>query len=164
MFHQLSFMLVIQLCYSNSGMPVKRYYYFSYESVLDFLRESALWLRGCMKHTLSVHTLSVQRSVTFTSFWIWIKRIQNNVTIFSLVIRSRFTHIGPWKKLKFNTLYQEKVQRKCLGCIKSQGDHLPLYFIPTLQEATGDGWKSRMWLASRGLPTPDLADSANITH
>ncbi len=51
MFHQLSFMLVIQLCYSNSGMPVKRYYYFSYESVLDFLRESALWLRECMKHT-----------------------------------------------------------------------------------------------------------------
>ncbi len=28
-FHQLSFMLVIQLsCYSNSGMPVKSYYYF----------------------------------------------------------------------------------------------------------------------------------------
>ncbi len=30
-------------------MPVKSYYYFSYESVLDFLRESALWLREGMQ-------------------------------------------------------------------------------------------------------------------
>ncbi len=40
-FHQLSFMRVIQLSYSDSGMPVKRYYYVLYESVLEFLRESA---------------------------------------------------------------------------------------------------------------------------
>ncbi len=45
-------MLVIQLSYSDSRMPVKRYYYFSYESVLDFLCESALWLRECMKHAV----------------------------------------------------------------------------------------------------------------
>ncbi len=51
--HQLSFMLVIQLSYSDSGMPVKSYYYFSYESVLDFLRESALRLQVWMKHTVS---------------------------------------------------------------------------------------------------------------
>ncbi len=50
MFHQLSVMRVIQFSYSDSGMPVKRYYYFSYESVLDFVRESALWLRELMKH------------------------------------------------------------------------------------------------------------------
>ncbi len=48
-FHQLSFMIVIQLSYSDSRMPVKRYYYYLYESVLDFLRESALWLRERMK-------------------------------------------------------------------------------------------------------------------
>ncbi len=47
-FHQLSFMLVIQLSYSESGMPVKRYYYFSYESFLNFLRESALWLESVL--------------------------------------------------------------------------------------------------------------------
>ncbi len=50
MFHQLSVMRVIQFSYSDSGMPVKRYYYFSHESVLDFVRESALWLREWMKH------------------------------------------------------------------------------------------------------------------
>ncbi len=76
-FHLLSFMLVIQLSYSYSGMPVKSYYYFSYESVLDFL------IRKWMKHTARE---SVQRSVMFASFWIRIKRIQNDVTIFSLLI------------------------------------------------------------------------------
>ncbi len=94
-FHQLSIMLVIQLSYSDSGMPVKRYYYFSYESVLDFLRESFLWLWEWMKHA---------RVRVFSALWcshrlIRIIHIQNNETIFSLLIKSRFTHIGPRKLL-----------------------------------------------------------------
>ncbi len=61
----------------------------------------------------NIQRVSVQRSVTFTSFWIWIKRIQNNVPIFSLVIRSRFTHIGPWK----NTNLTHLTKKRCRGSV-----------------------------------------------
>ncbi len=62
------------------------------------------------------------------------------------------------ENLYFNTLDLEKVQAKSLGCIKSQGETCPAYCTPTLQGATAEGRKSRMWLASRGLPTPVLGD------
>ncbi len=88
----------------------------------------------------------VQRSVMFTSFWIRIKHIQNDITIFSLLILFTLA----LENLYFNTLDQEKVQRKSLGCIKTWGDTSPTYCTPTLQGATAEGWKSR------GLPTPGL--------
>ncbi len=56
----------------------------------------------------------------------------------------------------FNTLDLEKVQGKSLSCIKSRRDTSPAYCTPTLQGATAEGWKSRMRLASRELPTPGL--------
>ncbi len=58
------------------------------------------------------------------------------------------------ESLYFNTLDLEKEQGKSLGCIKSRGDTSPAYCTPTLQGATTEGWKSRMRLASRRLPTP----------
>ncbi len=60
------------------------------------------------------------------------------------------------ENLYFNTLDLEKVQGKSLGCIKSQGDTSPAYCTPALQGATAEGWKRRMRLASRGLPTAAL--------
>ncbi len=64
------------------------------------------------------------------------------------------------ENLYFNPLDLEKVQGKSLGCIKSQGDTSPAYCTPTLQGATAEGWKSRMRLASCGLPTPALGNTA----
>ncbi len=61
------------------------------------------------------------------------------------------------ENLYFNTLDLEKVQGKSLCCIKSRGDTSPGNCTPTLQGATAEGRKSRMRLASHGLPTPDLA-------
>ncbi len=60
------------------------------------------------------------------------------------------------ENLYFNPLDLEKVQGKSLGCIKSRGGTSPAYCTPTLQGATAEGWKSRMRLASCGLPTPAL--------
>ncbi len=129
--HQLSFMLIIQLSYSDSGMLVKSYYNFSYESVLDFLRESALRLQVWMKHT--VHE-SVQRSDMFTSFWILNKTYPKrhdylfafnlNLDLFTLALEN----------LYFNTLDREKVQGKSLGCIKSRGDTSPRIVHPRYME------------------------------
>ncbi len=138
-FHQLSFMIVIQLnqlSYSDRRMPVKRYYYFLYESVLDFLRESALWLRERMKHArVRVRVFSAPQ----------IKRFQNDVTCFLFKFKCIFTHIGPWN-FYFNTLDIEKVQGKCLSCIKCRGDTFPAYCTPTLHGASAEGWNSRMRL------------------
>ncbi len=45
-----------------------------------------------------------------------------------------------FENLSFNTLDQEKVQGKSLGCIKSRGgDTSPAYCTPTLQGATAEG-------------------------
>ncbi len=57
------------------------------------------------------------------------------------------------ENLYFNTLDREKVQGKSLGCIKSLGTPHP---HTPIQGATAKGWKCRMRLGSRGLPTPDL--------
>ncbi len=57
------------------------------------------------------------------------------------------------ENLYFNTLDREKVQGKSLGCIKSLGTPHP---HTPIQGATAKGWKSRMRLGSRGLPTPGL--------
>ncbi len=57
------------------------------------------------------------------------------------------------ENLYFNTLDREKVQGKSLGCIKSLGTPHPR---TPIQGATAKGWKSRMRLGSRGLPTPAL--------
>ncbi len=44
------------------------------------------------------------------------------------------------ENLYFNTLDLEKLQGKCLGCIKSWGDTSPIYVHPpTLQGATAEG-------------------------
>ncbi len=88
-FHQLCFMLIIQLSYSDSVIPVKSYYYFSWVrfglSALDE-RIHRVW----MKHTARE---SVQRSVTFTSCWIRIKWLDY---LFSFNLNlDRF----PWKPL-----------------------------------------------------------------
>ncbi len=91
-FHQLNFMLVIQISYNDSGMPVKLYYYFSMSLFWTFCVRAPSGFenewniqRGIAgKVVFSVQ--SVQCSVKFTSFWIWIRRIQNDVTIFSLLI------------------------------------------------------------------------------
>ncbi len=69
-----------------------------------------------------------------------------NLNLFTLALEN----------LYFNTLDREKVQGKSVGCIKSRGDTSPTYCTPTLQGATAEGWKSRMRLGSRGLPTPAL--------
>ncbi len=61
----------------------------------------------------------------------------------------------------FNTLDRDKMQGKSLGCIKSRDDTSPSYCTPTLQGATTEGWKSRMQLVSRGLPTPGIVDIKN---
>ncbi len=61
------------------------------------------------------------------------------------------------ENLYFNTLDWEKVQGKSLGCIKSLGTPHP---HTPIQGATAKGWKSRMRLGSRGLPTPGLRDSS----
>ncbi len=82
-FHPLSCMLVIQLSYSDSGMPVKSYYYFSYESVLDFLRESAP-PASRMNETYNAWECSALRDVHIvldTNI-----TYPNDVTIFSLLI------------------------------------------------------------------------------
>ncbi len=80
---------------------------------------------------------SVQCSVMFTSFWIRIKRIQNDVTIFSLLNLDLLTLAH--EHFYFNPLDLEKVQGKSLGCIKSRGDTSPAYCTPTLQGATAEG-------------------------
>ncbi len=103
---------------------------------MDFLRESALWLRECMKHEARE---SVQRSVMFTSFCIRIKRIQNDVTIFFYFNINLYLLTLALENLYFNTLDLEKVQAKSLGCIKSRGETSPAYCAPTLQGATAEG-------------------------
>ncbi len=136
-------MLVIQLSFSDSGMPVKSYYYFSYESVLDFLRESTPRLREWMKH--SAHECSALREVhivldtnkTYSKRRDYLFSFNLNLDLFTLALEN----------LYFNTLDQEKVQGKSLGCIKSLGTPHPR---TPIQGATAKGWKSR------GLPTPDL--------
>ncbi len=127
-------MLVVQLSYSYSGMPVKSYYYFSYESVLDFLRESALRLRKLMKHT--VHECSALCDVrivldtnkTYPKRCDYLFSFNLNLDLFTLALEN----------LYFNTLDRVKVQGKSLGCIKSRGDTSPVYCTPTLQGATAE--------------------------
>ncbi len=65
------------------------------------------------------------------------------------------------ENLYFNTLDREKVQGKSLGCIKSLGTPHPR---TPIQGATAKGWKSRMRLRSRGLPTPDLNTPIETTY
>ncbi len=145
-------MLVIQLSYSDM-MPIKRYYYFSYESVLDFLRESALWLREWLKHAVR-EGKSVQRYVMFISFLDINKTYpkQRDYLFFFNLNLDLLTLAH--ENFHFNTLDLEKVQGKNLGCIKSWGDPSLVYCTPTLQGATAEGWKSPMRLAR--LPTPAL--------
>ncbi len=143
-------MLVIQLSYSDSGMPVKRYYYFSYESVLDFLRESAP-RASRMNKTYSAWECSALREVhivldtnkTYPKWRDYLFSFNLNLDLFTLALEN----------LYFNTLDREKVQGKSLGCIKSLGTPPPR---TPIQGATAKGWKSRMRLGSRGLPTPAL--------
>ncbi len=93
----------------------------------------------------------------FTSFCIRIKRIpKRRYYLFSFNLNLYLLTLA-LENLYFNTLDREKVQGKSLGCINSRGDTSPAYCTPTLQGATAEGCKSRMRLASRGLPTPGLA-------
>ncbi len=69
---------------------------------------------------MNIQRVSVQCSVMFTSFWIRIKRIQNDVTIFSFNLKLYLLTLA-LENLYFNTLDREKVQGKSLGCIKSRG-------------------------------------------
>ncbi len=151
-FHQLSFMLVIQLSYSDSGMPVKSYYYFSYKSVLD----SVLHPQASSNETYSAWECSALCDVhiildmnkTYPKRRDYLFSFNLNLDLFTLALEN----------LYFNTLDREKVQGKSLGCIKSRGHTSPVYCTPTLQGATVEGWKSHMRLGSRGLPTPALSE------
>ncbi len=150
-------MLVIQLSYSDSGMPVKPYYYFSYESVLDFLRENTLWLRVWMKQEWECSTLHDVQIILDTNK-MSPKRLDH---LFSFNLNLDLLTLA-LENLYFNTLDLEKVQGKSLGCIKSRGDTSLSYCTPTLQGATAEEWKSRMQLASHGLPTPELVKKNKI--
>ncbi len=153
MFHHLSFMLVIQLSYSDSGMPVKRYYCFSYESVLDFLHKSAPWLREWMKHTYISQTwecsaLVLDMNKMYPKRCDYLFSFNLNLYLLTLALEN----------LYFKTLDREKVQGKCLGCIKSRGDHLPrvLYTYATgchrkgmKEPRVADPWSGRKCFSAR---------------
>ncbi len=112
---------------------------------MDFLRESALCLRECMKHAARE---SVQRSMMFTSFCIRIKRLpKRHYYLFSFNLNLYLLTLA-LENLYFNTLDREKVQGKSLGCIKSRGGTPPLRIVhPRYREPP----------QRRGLPTPGLA-------
>ncbi len=89
-FHQFSFMLVIQLSYSDSGMPVRSYYF----GLSARERPPA----SSMNETYSAWECSVLHDVHIV--------LDMNKTYpkrrdkpFLFSFKFRFTHIGPWKRL-----------------------------------------------------------------
>ncbi len=100
-------MLVIQLRYSNSGMPVTGYYYFSYESVLDF------WVRVPSGFESE---WNIQRVRLFSAPW-----CSHRDYIFSFNLN---LDLFMWPLKNSNLTYfniPKKVQGKSLGFIKSRG-------------------------------------------
>ncbi len=113
-------MLVIQLSYSDSGMPVKSYHYFSRESVLGFLRERCLWLRERTKHAARE---SVQRSVMFTSFTDK-THPKRRYYIFSFNLKLYLLTLA-LENLYFNTLDRERA-----ACGSRAAGYRPLCYHP----------------------------------
>ncbi len=102
MFHQLSFMLVIQL---SGGMPVKSYYYFSMSPFWTFCARAPSGFENEMKHTARG---SVQRSMMFTSFRIRIKtHPKRRYYIFSFNLKLYLLTLA-LENLYFSTLDREK--------------------------------------------------------
>ncbi len=131
LFHQLRFMFVIQLSYSDSEMPVKRYYY-SHMSLFWIFCMRVCPLASRMNETHSAWECSALRddmNKTHPKWHDYLFSFNLNLDLLTMALEN----------LYFNTLDWEKVQGKCLACIKSRGDHLPrvLYIHATGSHCRG---------------------------
>ncbi len=154
-FHPLSFMLVIQLSYSDSGMPGQKILLLLIRVRFGLsARERPPASRMNDKYSAcsalrEVHIV-LDTNKTYPKRRDYLFSFNLNLDLFTLALEN----------LYFNTLDREKVQGKSLGCIKSLGTPHPR---TPIQAATAKGWKSRMRLGSRGLPIPALVVCRGIT-
>ncbi len=118
--HIKHIVLVIQLSYSDSGMPVKSYYYFSMSPFWTFCTRAP----SGFKNERNIQRVRVLLYLYFT--------IKRRYYIFSFNLKLYLLTLA-LENLYFNTLDREKVQGKSLGCIKSRG-----YTYAT--------WSHRRWM------------------